>query len=296
MILVDISGVGYAQTAANNLMSDGVQVGGVFGALKALRAIKREYPGKMIVAQDGKSWRKDVYPEYKANRQSNPDLVKIKESWIAQKPVLVKFLHSMGVAQVFAANYEADDLIAKAIASAYRNRPITIVSGDKDLIQLIDDRVTWFDPVRDRKVTTANFTEFTNCANTWQFVQVKALSGDQGDNIKPVGGVGPKAAEWIFQNYGSVDALMNESMAGDSSSWPKKIVDFCDDPVKVENYRRNLLLVDLNHAGVPKADKPKLLKDEMNVDGFCELAEGLNFTSMLRDPGAWLAPFADNGY
>ena len=292
MIVIDINSVGYASTAANPTLKSGdLPTGGIFGTIRTLRTLRQDHAGKMLALHDGHSWRYDHFPEYKANRVTTGQgsLIIAKNQWTQQRPIVAHMLQAMGVNQLSSQNMEADDLAARICDISKEN--ITLITGDKDWLQLVNPNVSWVDPIRARSVTMANFKEFTDCDNPWQFIQGKALAGDQGDNIPPAGGVGPAAAKWIFENVGSVDSLLNQSIERDSSKWPKKIIDFVDSQQKIDNYKRNLLLVWLLHPHAPPALDMHMRRGEIDVDAFCKIAEELNFHSILRDPEAWLEPF-----
>lgn len=293
MIVVDLNSIGFAATAANlGLSVNSKQTGGVFGTLRTMRVIREQHAGKIIGCWDGRSWRYDHLPTYKGNREANPKMIQIKQARMEQKPLVVRALRMIGVDQLFSINMEADDLAARIVASQKNiNQDIKLITGDKDWLQLVSDRVTWVDPIRERRCTPVNFKEMTDFDTVWQFIQSKALGGDAGDNIPGVGGVGPVGARWIFDNAGSVDAILNGSITSESLKWPKKITDFVDSEEKVAAYKRNLLLVWLRHPDAPAAQKPRMDRGVIDIAGLTNLGEELNFQSILRDAEGWLAPF-----
>lgn len=295
MVIIDLNSLGFAATAANSeLRAGSVHTGGVYGTLQSLREHRTQFAGKMIVTHDGKSWRYDEYPEYKGNRKTNPKLVEIKEKWRPQKKMVAQFLSCMGVQQLLSANMEADDLAARIVASQ-PNRDTVLVTGDGDWKQLISEHVVWFDPIRTRRITHDTFKEYTGYDTTWQFIQAKALTGDQGDNIPGVGGLGPKAAEFIFERFGSVQGMLNEANTNRAAfdGLERKYQAFVDSEEKIEAYRRNLRLVWLNHPGLPAAVKPQIIKGSWDKAKFVEMAQELSFLSILRDVDAWVAPFLE---
>jgi 5'-3' exonuclease len=293
MILIDGNSLGYAGTASSDLRAGEVPTGAVFYIINKLRSLRLEHAGRMIVLWDGVSWRKNVYPEYKANRDVNKDLVKLKEKWVAQKPNVQRALSLLGIAQVSAANMEADDLAARlgdrsADGNAY-------VTGDKDWLQLLrhgfDD--VWLDPIRERRVGSYNFREFTGFGTPFQFVQGKALTGDQGDNIPGVGGIGSKGAVDLIRQFGSISSffLVAESSPSFIRKLPKKFLDLARSEVKRAAYARNMLLVDLRHIDAAKAQAVRGVPGHLDREGFIDFCAELAFHSIISDVDEWLRPF-----
>jgi DNA polymerase I len=292
MILVDGNSLGFAATAAHDLHAGTVQTGGVWGFLGYLRDIRETFGGKMYVLWDGHSWRYEESPEYKGTRTTNPKLVEIKERWKPQRKLVAKMLATIGVSQLQSMNMEADDLAGRT-CEKQAGRDIALISGDKDWCQLVNEHVTWVDPIRRRRATPSNLKEIVGYDTAWQFIQAKALTGDKSDNIHPVGGLGDKAAEFIFERFGSVQGMLNEAALSREAfnSLPKKYQSFVDDPQKIDSYHRNLRLVWLNHPNLPAAQKPLAIKSTFNRERFCDLCGELAFTQILRDADAWAAPF-----
>lgn len=301
MIIVDLNSVGFAATAANaELRAGSTNTGGVFGTLRTLRDVRTQFNGKMVILHDGRSWRYDEYPEYKGNRKVIPELVALKEKWKPQKKLVAQFLARMNVTQMLSENMEADDLAARIVKS-HPDSDITLVTGDGDWRQLISERVMWFNPIggprtkQIARITHHTFKEYTGYDTPWMFVQAKALTGDQGDNIPGVGGLGDKAAEFIFEKFGSVQGMLNEANTNREAfeSLHKKYRSFVDSEEKIEAYRRNLRLVWLNHPGLPAAKKPRIIKGSYDADKFADLCGELAFHDIMRNPDAWMEPFIE---
>ena len=157
-----VDGSGYIFRAYHALppltrKSDGLPVGAVSGfcnmLLKLLEDMDAEVtPTHLAVIFDasGKTFRNDIYPDYKANRSETP------EDLIPQFPLVREAVKSFGIPSIELEGYEADDLIAAyADAAARDGATVTIVSSDKDLMQLVDERVSMVDTMKDRKIGTA---------------------------------------------------------------------------------------------------------------------------------------------
>ena len=185
--------------------SEGRNVNAVFGFLNILIKVVADYtPQKLVVAFDmrGHNFRKDIYPEYKANRKGMPD------DLAQQMPILHDVLDQMQVMVVEKPGVEADDIIGTI--TAHFDGESFIVSGDRDMLQLVSDNVTVL--LTKRGVTEVESvtpqTLLTNYGLTpAQVIEYKALRGDTSDNIPGVRGIGEKTAMALLEKYGDIDTL-----------------------------------------------------------------------------------------
>lgn len=183
----------------------GQNVNAVYGFLNILFKACQDYSAdKLVVAFDmhGHNFRKVIYPEYKANRKGMPD------DLAAQMPILHDVLKKMSVTVVEKPGVEADDIIGTiTLDNGYENY---IVSGDRDMLQLVSDSVTVL--LTKRGVTevesvTPKFLKEQYGLTPEQIVEYKALRGDTSDNIPGVKGVGEKTATALLQKYGDIETL-----------------------------------------------------------------------------------------
>lgn len=187
--------------------SDGRNVNAVFGFMSILLKALQDYtPDKLVVAFDlrGKNFRKEIYPEYKANRSGMPD------DLAAQMPILHELLALMKVTVVEKGGVEADDIIG-TISSAFDGDSY-IVSGDRDMFQLVSDNVTVLFTKRgvtEVEVITPDSLMTNYSLTPAQVIEYKALRGDTSDNIPGVKGVGEKTAMQLLGKYGDLDTLYN---------------------------------------------------------------------------------------
>lgn len=149
-----------------------------------------------------KSLRKELFPEYKANRKAEDDFSPEEwEQYNKAKDITRKtILPYIGITNNFRqSGYEADDLIAKAVDNAYDN---IIVSNDRDLYQLIADHgartCSVYHPMKKKLVTFQDFCEEFDM-EVWEYVNYKALQGDSSDNVPGLKGIGPKKAKQIIK-------------------------------------------------------------------------------------------------
>ena len=178
----------------------------VFGFFNSLFPfIKKFHCEKLIVVMDSKTktFRHEFYPEYKANRQKTP------EDLHEQIPVTEEILTALGIPVLRADGYEADDVIASlAVQCRNENRPCFILSGDKDLCQLIGDNITILRPsAGDYEEMTREKVKEQYGVFPEQILDYLALMGDSADNIPGVPGVGKvTAAKWLA-SYGTLENL-----------------------------------------------------------------------------------------
>lgn len=299
-LLIDGSNMMFAATANKvKLHAGGMETQGVYQFLRKLRpTIKMFSMLKPLVLWDGVSWRSSVFEEYKASREIEEPankhermMAEVRASLKQQKKYLVNALRSLQVTQIQAFNYEADDL-AGLLAKRYADKTKVMISGDRDWIQLVDRKCMWYDPINTRRVTPKTFEEFTGVPTPEAFLEYKALHGDAGDDIPGVGGIGDKGAKYLLQKYGSVAKYCNRYIEGDDEARGehKKFTALVEDPDKIERFKRNLILMDLNAKEIPAPVNLRIDKGEFDEDGFRQICRELAFQSILKSPD-WIEPF-----
>jgi DNA polymerase-1 len=212
LLLVD--GSSWLHRAFNALPAlstkSGEPTGALYGVLNMLRKLLADYrPDYLAVVFDapGKTFRHELFPDYKAHRPPlDPQLVR-------QIEPLHACVRAMGLPLLQVAGVEADDVIGTLTRQAtVRGLPVLIVSGDKDLAQLVDEQVRMLDTMKN-VVTDVAGVEQKFGVPPARIVDWLALVGDSSDNIPGVPGVGPAtAARWLRQ-YGSLDALIADAVA-----------------------------------------------------------------------------------
>ncbi len=184
---------------------EGQPTGAMYGTLNMLRRLIQDYqPERFAVIFDasGKSFRNDIYPQYKANRPPMPDDLR------AQIEPLREIVQAMGLPVMVEPGVEADDVIGTlARTAANDGLSVLISTGDKDMAQLVDERISLLDTMKDAVTDTAAVEKKFGVAPE-RIVDFLALVGDSIDNIPGVPKVGPKtAAKWLT-DYGSLEALI----------------------------------------------------------------------------------------
>lgn len=200
----------YALPAENFSTSGGQHTNAVYGFLSMLANIlAEEKPNHVAVAFDvgRKTFRTEMFPEYKAQREASP------EEFKGQVPIIESMLNNLGIVTLSKENYEADDIVATLVtqAKAEGDFETVIVTGDRDYLQLVDDTTTVLYPSRG----VSTLTRFTPEAvkdkydlTPAQYPDFAALRGDPSDNLPNIPKVGEKTAtKWINQ-YGDLENLI----------------------------------------------------------------------------------------
>jgi len=192
--------------------SDGFPVGAISGFCNMLDKLVREEKDKkgitnLLVVFDasGKTFRNDIYPEYKANRSEAP------EDLIPQFPVIRKATSAFNIPFVELIGYEADDLIASYTKEAQKqNMKVTIVSSDKDLMQLVSDNVSMLDTMKGKVFKREDVLEKFGVYPE-KVIDVQSLAGDSVDNIPGIPGIGIKTAALLINEYDDLEGLFKNS-------------------------------------------------------------------------------------
>ena len=195
--------------------SDGLPTGAVSGFCSMLFKLLEDSraddsihkPTHFAVIFDSarKNFRNDIYKEYKANRAEAPDDLAPQFEYIR------KSVEAFNLPSIELINYEADDLIAtyvKQITSA--GAKVTVISSDKDLMQLVSDKVRLYDPMKSKVIGDKEvFDKFG--VKPSQVIDVQSLAGDSSDNIPGVPGIGVKTAAELINKYKNLDSLLNNA-------------------------------------------------------------------------------------
>ena len=184
----------------------GEPTGAVFGFISRVESLIQELkPDRLAVAFDSKAknFRRDLYPEYKAKRLQPP------EELIQQLPLIKEYLEYRGIYFLEKPGLEADDIIAlMARRYAAAGSEVLIFSADKDLFQLVAERISVFHPKLKQKLDRAGVKEFFGIYPE-QIVDYLSLAGDASDNIPGIPGVGDKTATKLIEKYGSLTVLLD---------------------------------------------------------------------------------------
>src|SRR3954449_309216 len=192
-----------------NRKSDGLQVNAVLGFCNMLWKLLREMPPDnrpthlaIVFDKSEVTFRNKLYPDYKAHRPPAPD------DLIPQFAFIREAVRAFDLPCLEQIGFEADDLIATYVRLACEHGAIaTIVSSDKDLMQLVTDCVTMYDTMKDRRIGIAEVIEKFGVPPE-KVVDVQALAGDSIDNVPGVPGIGVKTAAQLIGEYGDLETLL----------------------------------------------------------------------------------------
>ena len=183
---------------------DGTPTNAAYGFVNMLiKVIREEAPDRVVVVFDarGPTFRHELYDAYKANREAQPEDLTI------QFPIVRELVDAYRIPVVSVPDFEADDVIATLVERAPEDAQISIVSTDKDLMQLVSDRVTLLDGVKDRRYGPSEVEERFGVQPD-HILDLRALVGDPSDNIPGVKGIGEKGAAKLIAEWGSLENLI----------------------------------------------------------------------------------------
>jgi len=222
------------------------------------------------------SYRNEIYPQYKANRDPAPEELKRQFKWARN------MAESMGLSCFGDNRYEADDLIGTlAVHWRKRGHPVCIITSDKDLAQLIDKNDTWWDFTRNRKLGRAKIKDKFGVYPE-QIADFLALTGDSVDNIPGIPGVGPKSAAALLNHFGDLDEIWKRvdevphlSVRG-AKSLHKKLNDHRD----AAELALRLTIIE---TAVPSVlQNPDITRGELDEARLNRLFDEMDFGQMLR--------------
>ncbi|MED5324058.1 MAG: 5'-3' exonuclease H3TH domain-containing protein, partial [Pseudomonadota bacterium] len=209
-----VDGSGYIFRAYHALppltrKSDGLPVGAVSGFCNMLVKLLDEMDGAetpthlgVIFDASGRSFRNEIYADYKAHRPPAP------EDLVPQFPLVRDAVRAFNIPAVEEEGFEADDLIATyAEEAAKAGARVTIVSSDKDLMQLVGGTIDMVDTMKDKKIDVDGVIEKFG-VGPGRVIDVQALAGDSVDNVPGVPGIGIKTAAQLIGEFGDLDALL----------------------------------------------------------------------------------------
>ena len=258
------------------MYDNGDHLGGIYHFINILRRFLEEHNlDKVVVFWDGdsnSSIRKSIYPQYKANRRQDMNEYKY-ESYLQQKSRVKQYLEEIFVRQVEMINNEADDLIAHYCKVA-TDEDVIIFSADKDLTQLISEKVTIYSPIskqyfKNGDVITINKVEIPH----YNVLLTKIFTGDKSDNIDGIEGLGEKTLVKFFPDLMgkpcTMDELLDIARNNEQKKKPKALENILTGKTKngilgEEFYNTNMKIVDLGNPLI--TDEGKELVEQIYTD------------------------------
>lgn len=272
------------------MTSGGQPTNAVYGVTQTLRKILKDHaPDYVVVAYDSKgaTFRHELYEDYKANRPSMPDELS------SQIPLIKKMVDAFGIASLEKAGYEADDIIATVVGEARKigwdgELHVSVVTGDKDMYQLVDADTDIFDYGKDKFIGEAGVREKFGVAPS-RVTDALGLAGDKSDNIPGVAGIGVKTAAKLIEAHGTIEEMLG---ALDSVT-PERM------RKKLEGHREDALLskklATLDYE-VPMDFKVEdFLNAGPDLDSLSKLLRELEFVKLIKEliPAAPIEAFVE---
>jgi len=278
LILIDASGWLFRAYHALPPLTNahGESAGAVFGMLNMLKRLHKDYaPKRIAVVFDapGKTFRDDLFPAYKANRDETP--ADLKFQW----PIIIDLVEALGLPTLSVPGVEADDVIGtlakRGEAAGYE---VLIVTSDKDMAQLVNPRVKLVDTMKNRVMDPAGVVEKFGVPPE-RIIDYLTLIGDTSDNIPGVPLVGPKtAAKWLSE-YGSLDAIVAQAHSFKGKTG--------------ENLRASLVQIPVSHElATIRCDVPlpktleQLVPGEPDKERLAAIYKRMGFNRALEELGA----------
>ena len=259
--------------------SDGLPTGAVSGFCSMLFKLLEDSKSKenlqkpthfaVIFDSARKTFRNEIYSDYKANRSEAPD------DLVPQFEYIRKSVLAFNLPSVELINYEADDLIATYVNQILKiGAKVTIVSSDKDLMQLYKKNVRIYDPMKNKFITEDDvFNKFG--VNASQVIDVQALAGDSSDNVPGVPGIGVKTAAELINKYGTLEKLLKSTNEIKQNKRRETLT---------ENKDKALIskqLVTLKHDAPVQRDLSEFKLKEMDKEKLYEFLRDMEFNRLL---------------
>ena len=227
----------------------------------------------VIFDAKGETFRNKIYDQYKANRDAPPEDLR------PQFPIVRDATRALNLSCIEKDGFEADDIIATyAQVGAKAGLDVVIVSSDKDLMQLVDDRVCMFDPMKQRTIRHDEVVEKFGVGPD-RVVDVQALAGDSVDNVPGVPGIGIKTAALLINEYGDLDVLLERAGEIKQNKRRENLIEFAD----LARVSRDLVRLDTAVPDLP--DLEDLLHEVHDEETLRAFLEEMEFKSIAQKMG-----------
>jgi len=253
----------------------GISTEAVFIFHNMVRKLREAYKPEYIAAifESGKTFREEAYADYKANRtEMPPDLGE-------QIPYIRRLLEAMRIPVLQYAGFEADDVIGAMALRASQEFDVVIVSSDKDMLQLVDDRVHMYNPVKEDVWYDAATTEEFMGVKPSQVADLLALKGDSIDNIPGAPGIGDKGARDLIVRFGSVEGALEHAAEVERKMYRESL----------QNNREQILLskrlATIDTTVPVEFEMANLVTQEPDIGELKKVYKELEFYSLLKEVG-----------
>ena len=294
-------------TMVNHINPDGHHIGGLTGFLKSIGyAIRMVDPTKIVIVFDGvggSNARRNLFPDYKANRNTNRitnyDIFLSKdeeqESINNQMERLVQYLKCLPVSVISIDGLEADDIIgylATKFETHNETQKVTIMSADKDFLQLVSDKVSAYSPTKKKVYTPKDVMEEYG-VSCYNFINYKILLGDQSDNVPGISGLGPKKIVKLFPELVGGDRVALENIIEKSAELINENKLYLSVVERRHQLEINKKLMSLD-GDFLSPDNKQLVKEaftnsyELNIPLFLQLYHNDKLGESIPNASSWL--------
>lgn len=295
-------------TMINHINPDGHHIGGLTGFLKSIGyAIRMCDPTKVVIVFDGvggSNARRNLFPEYKANRNANrmtnysifQSKAEEQESINNQMERLIQYLKCLPITIVGIDGLEADDIIgylATKFEKHDETQRVTIMSADKDFLQLVTDKVHCYSPVKKKIYTPKDVLEEFS-VSSYNFLNYKVLMGDASDNIPGITGLGPKKLIKLFPELSSDTKVTVENIIEKSAELINENKLYLSVVERRHQLSINHQLMSLDGSFL-SPDNKQLVKDafnnsyELNIPIFLQLYHNDRLGESIPNVQSWLS-------
>ena len=264
----------YAMIRSPRVTSTGIDTSAVFGFVNTLQdLLKREQPSHIAVCFDppgGKTFRHENYAPYKANRDKTP------EGILVAVPYIKRILQAYRIPIFEVEGFEADDVIGTLSHQAEQQGFFTyMVTGDKDFGQLVTPNIKVYDPLKKEILGVKEVNDKYGIQSPKQLIDILGLMGDTADNIPGCPGVGPKTAEKLIQQFGSIENLLEhtDELKG---AQQQKVRDNADQ-IRLSKWLATII------TDVPVTlDADALRREPVNMEALREVFNELEFRTLTQ--------------
>lgn len=275
--------------------------GVILGVLNSIKGMLEQFPDsdRVYVCFDGgkSEWRKALYPAYKAQRdygKNDEEKAKSYEGLWNQMDVLYEFMPKIGLIPIKIKGQEADDDIAALCKFLPEDVYKIVITSDKDMLQLVSDKVNVYSPYKKKIISPLNFYEETGVTHH-AYIGFRALLGDSSDNISGVPGIGEVTAKNLMGKYGHIDNILGATGSAKTtlmkSARTKKIFD----PQNLQILGINNKLMSFNYAqyDVLEPHIKEAINTTPSVDSKAvrQFLVEWQFASVLSNYLSWILPF-----
>lgn len=250
--------------------SKGFPTNAIYGFTNMLIKILNDFnPTHVVCVFDSKepTFRNDLYKEYKANREEMPDDLK------PQVPYIKNVIKSLNISVLEKPGFEADDIIG-AVCEKAKDIEVFIISGDKDLMQLVSDKIKMIDTMKDRIISTKEVKEKFGVTPD-KVIDVLGLAGDSSDNVPGLPGVGEKTATKLITEFGSIENIYKNIDKVSKTKLKENLIKFKD----LLFLSKKLVTIDKNVGIQFNIDEFKV--KEFDEDKIYELFKELEFYKLM---------------